>query len=112
MSDAETPTAIYVFPAIYVPPANIPPPKPLVFDDNFAAGWKTWKKASKLPQECINKTPRTQVIYERYRFNNRKQEEGENVSSYLTKLRTIARDCDHGSITSVYTKNCQIKLTG
>ena len=41
MSDAETPTAIYV------PPANIPPPKPLVFDDNLAAGWKTWKKASK-----------------------------------------------------------------
>ena len=31
MSDAETPTAIYV------PPANIPPPKPLIFDDNLAA---------------------------------------------------------------------------
>ena len=43
--------------------------------------------------------PRTQVIYERYRFNNRKQEQGENVSTYLTELRTIARNCDHESIT-------------
>ena len=43
--------------------------------------------------------PRTQVIYERYRLNNRKQEEGENISSYLTELRTIARNCDHESIT-------------
>ena len=42
---------------------------------------------------------RTQVIYERYRFNNRKQEECVNISSYLTELRTIARNCDHESIT-------------
>ena len=42
--------------------------------------------------------PRTQVIYERYRFNNRKQEQGENVSTYLTELRTIARNCDHESL--------------
>ena len=39
MSDPETPAAKYI------PPANIPPLKPLVFDDNVATGWKTWKKA-------------------------------------------------------------------
>ena len=39
MSDPKTPAAIYV------PPANIPPPKPLVFDGNVANGWKSWKKA-------------------------------------------------------------------
>ena len=119
MSDAETPTAIYI------PPANIPPPKPLVFDDNFAASWKkAWNHfkiatgvykqdgvvlvstllsiigedgvktfdtfmwgedesedniehvLKKFDKHC---EPRTQVIYERYRFSNRKQEEGENI---------------------------------
>ena len=41
----------------------------------------------------------TEVIYERHRYNNRKQEQGENVFTYLTELRTIARNCDHESIT-------------
>ena len=35
--------------------------------------------------------PRTQVIYERYRFNNRNQEPGESIASYLTELRTMAK---------------------
>ena len=35
--------------------------------------------------------PRTQVIYKRYRFNNRNQEPGESIASYLTELRTIAK---------------------
>ena len=43
--------------------------------------------------------PRTQVIYESYRFNNRNQEPGENVSTYLTELRTITRNCAHDTIT-------------
>ena len=43
--------------------------------------------------------PRTQVIYERYRFNNRNQEPGESIASYLTELRTIAKNCQHESIT-------------
>ena len=43
--------------------------------------------------------PRTQVTYERYRFNNRNQEPGENIASYLTELRTIAKNCQHESIT-------------
>ncbi len=66
----------------------------------------TWKRAKaktilamfsrNLMRYC---EPQTQVIYERYRFNNRKQEPGENVSTYLPELRTIARNCDHESIT-------------
>ena len=43
--------------------------------------------------------PRTQVIYERYRFNNRNQEPGESIASYLTELRTIAKNFQHESIT-------------
>jgi len=50
----------------------------------------------KFDQFCA---PRTQVIYERYRFNNRNQEPGENITSYLTELRTIARNCAHDTIT-------------
>jgi len=44
--------------------------------------------------------PRTQVIYERYRFNNRKQEPGENIAACLTELRTNARICQLEEITS------------
>ena len=133
---------------IYMPPPNLPPPKPLAFDDNLATSWKTWKQAwtryeiatgvSKQEnlvrvstllsvigedgvkaydtftwEEDENKDnidhvihkfnvycePRTQVIYERYRFNNRNQEPGESASTYLTELRTIARNCEHESIT-------------
>ena len=29
--------------------------------------------------------PRTQVMYERYRFNNRKQEQDESISAYVTE---------------------------
>ena len=43
--------------------------------------------------------PRTQVIYERYRFNNRKQEPGKNIVAYLTELRTIAKNCQQEEIT-------------
>ena len=50
----------------------------------------------KFDQFCA---PRTQVIYERYRFNNRNQEPGENITSYLTELRTITRNCAHDTIT-------------
>ena len=49
----------------------------------------------KFDQFCA---PRTQVIYECYRFNNRNQEPGENITSYLTELRTIARNCTHDTI--------------
>ena len=131
-----------------MPPANLPPPKALCFDDNLATTWKSWKQAWKCyeiatgvhKQEGIVRVstllsiigedgvkaydtfswnegedpnnielvlqkfdqfcaPRTQVIYERYRFNNRNQEPGENVTNYLTELRTIARNFSHDTIT-------------
>ena len=43
--------------------------------------------------------PRTQVIYERYRFNNRKQEQGESISAYVTEMRVIAKNCALEEIT-------------
>ena len=45
--------------------------------------------------------PRTKVIYERYRLNNRKQETDENIAAYLlvTELRTVAKNCKHEEIT-------------
>ena len=42
---------------------------------------------------------RTQVIYQRYHFNNRKQEAGESIAAYLTKLHIIAKNCAHDGIT-------------
>ena len=132
---------------IYMPPANLPPTKPLVMDDNLATNWNAWKKArtrdkvatgvnkqeqlvrvstlmsvigedatkafntfelaeteddskidvlAKLDEYC---EPRTQVIYKRYRFNNRNQEPGESIASYLKELRTIAKNCLYESIT-------------
>ena len=35
--------------------------------------------------------PRTQVIYERHHFNNRKQEASERIATYVTELRMIAK---------------------
>ena len=39
------------------------------------------------------------MIYERYRFNNRKQEQGESISAYVTELRVIAKNCAPEEIT-------------
>ena len=129
-------------------PANIPPPRPLVMDNNLSTNWKQWRKvwqrfeiatgtfkqeglirvatllsvvgedAAKVydtftwdddqDEQCIDDVlrqfdrycqPRTQVIYERYKFNNRNQAVGETISAYITDLRTIARNCAHEDIT-------------
>jgi hypothetical protein len=121
---------------IFIAPSNLPPPKSLIFDDNLATTWESWKKswtrykiATSVQNRCIVRvstllsvigedgvkaydtftwgedenqndcSPRTQIIYERYRFNNRNQAPGENIATYLTELRTIARNCAHDSIT-------------
>lgn len=39
------------------------------------------------------------MIYERYRFNNCKQEPGESIAAYLTELRTNAKNCQHEDVT-------------
>ena len=42
--------------------------------------------------------PRTRVIYQRYHFNNRKQEAGKSIAAYVTELRMIAKNCAHDGI--------------
>ena len=44
---------------------------------------------------CIGKT---NVIYERYKFNNRSQEANESIDAYTTALRTLAETCEFGSL--------------
>ena len=41
----------------------------------------------------------TQVIYERYRFNNRKQEPGKSITADLTVLKSITKNCQNKDIT-------------
>ena len=148
MSEVERPDIDSTFGerAAVHPPANFPPPKPLIMGDNLATRWrKIWLRyeidtginkqeglvrvATLLPvigedgarvydtftwlpsenEQCIDQVlskfdsycePRTQVIYEHFRFNNRVQEAGENVSAYITELRTIAKNCARGGITA------------
>ena len=44
---------------------------------------------------CIGKT---NVIYERYRFNNHSQESDESIDAYTTALHTLAETCEFGSL--------------
>lgn len=53
--------------------------------------------------------PCTQVIYERYRFNNRKQEAGESISAYVTELCVIAKNCAHDEMQSHRAEQLAIK---
>ena len=41
---------------------------------------------------------KTNVIYERYRFNNRLQESDESIDAYTTALCTLAETCEFGSL--------------
>ena len=38
------------------------------------------------------------MIFERARFNLRKQEEGESVDQFITSLYTLAEHCDYGAL--------------
>ena len=42
--------------------------------------------------------PKTNVIYERYIFNSCKQENTENIESYLARLRKLAATCEYGAL--------------
>ncbi|CAG2238550.1 unnamed protein product [Mytilus edulis] len=44
---------------------------------------------------CIGKTNET---YERYCFNKRDQEQGENIDTYVAALRTLVKTCNYGTI--------------
>ena len=44
---------------------------------------------------CLGKT---NIIYERYKFNNRSQEQPESIDNYVTALRALAETCDFGAL--------------
>ena len=65
-----------------------------------------------MERHCIGQT---NVIYEQYCFNNRKQESGESFDTYLTALRTLAKTCNFGSLTDELSRDrivCGICDTG
>ena len=41
---------------------------------------------------------RRNVIFERSKFNMRKQEEGESVYTFITALHTLAEHCNYGQL--------------
>ena len=41
---------------------------------------------------------RRNVIFERSKFNMRKQEEGESVDTFITALHTLAERCNYGQL--------------
>ena len=43
-------------------------------------------------------TPKVNLTYERYRFNTRKQQDGEDIDSYVTAFRVLANYCEFGVI--------------
>ena len=49
----------------------------------------------KFTQYCV---PRKNLIYERYAFNTRNQQEGESVDTYVTDLKWKAQSCEYGEL--------------
>ena len=43
---------------------------------------------------CIDKT---NIIYERYKFNNHSQEQTESIDKYVTAWRALAETCEFGT---------------
>ena len=41
---------------------------------------------------------KTNIIYERYKFNNRSQEQTESIDTYITTLRALAKTCEFGTL--------------
>jgi hypothetical protein len=46
-------------------------------------------------KHCIGEV---NVTYERYNFNQRKQEIGESFDAFVADLRRLARSCDYGVV--------------
>ena len=57
--------------------------------DDIEVVMKLWQ------DHCVGKT---NVIYERYKFNNRVQKEHESVEQYVTALRSLASTCEFGNL--------------
>jgi hypothetical protein len=47
---------------------------------------------AKFENFCIGET------YERYCFNKRDQEQGENIDTYVAALRTLVKTCNYGTL--------------
>ena len=41
---------------------------------------------------------KTNIIYERYKFNNRSQEQTESIDTYVNALRALAETCEFGTL--------------
>ena len=54
---------------------------------------------------CIG---RTNVIYKRYKFNNRSKEANESIDTYTTALRTLAETCEFGSLKDDLIRDCLV----
>lgn len=63
----------------------------------------TEKSESKKIETVVNKfeeycNPKCNETYERYIFNNRKQEEGETIDDFVVSLKTLSENCNYGTI--------------
>ena len=38
------------------------------------------------------------ILYERYRFNNRNQDAGESIDTYTSNLRSVSDTCNFGTL--------------
>ena len=54
---------------------------------------------------CIGQT---NIIYEHYQFNNRKQESQESIDVYATALRALAATCKFGASKDEMIRNCLV----
>ena len=42
--------------------------------------------------------PKVVIIYERFKFNTRSQQQGESISEFVAGLKSCARTCDFGEV--------------
>ena len=57
---------------------------------------KTYENVKQKFQNYFSK--KKNVIYERAKFNERKQKEGETVDAFITALHKLATKCDYGAL--------------
>lgn len=43
-------------------------------------------------------SPKKNIVFERYKFNSRKQHVGESVDSFITALYSLAESCEYGTL--------------